>query len=69
MRNLENLFQRLAESAFRRRFRLGESEAAYLEAKGIATVLEHGRGFIDRRLAPAPHAAGGRGTSVESVVA
>lgn len=53
MRPLDEVFERLAGSAFRRRFRLGAREAEYLEAKGLETVLAHGRDFIEQRLAPA----------------
>jgi hypothetical protein len=53
VRPLDEVFERLAGSAFRRRFRLGAGEAEYLEAKGLETVLAHGRDFIEQRLAPA----------------
>jgi hypothetical protein len=53
MRNLEEVFARLSRSRFRSRFRLGAADGAYLAAKGLPAVLEHARGFIDRRLAPA----------------
>ena len=53
MRGLDEVFARLPHSSFRSRFRLGPAEQAYLAAKGLETVLAHGRDFIDRRLAPA----------------
>ena len=53
MRDLDEVFAKLPSSPFRRRFRLGPSERAYLDAKGIETVVAHARDFIDRRLAPA----------------
>jgi len=53
VRPLDQVFDRLAASPFRSRFRLGTRERDYLEAKGIATILGHARDFIDRRLAPA----------------
>lgn len=53
MRPLDEVFERLAGSAFRRRFRLGAREAEYLGAKGLEMVLAHGRDFIEQRLAPA----------------
>ena len=53
MRELDEVFAKLPHSRFRSRFRLGDGEQAYLEAKGIETVLAHGRDFIERRLAPA----------------
>lgn len=62
MRSLDVVFDRLAGSSFRRCFRLGPKEQAYLEAKGIETVLDHGRDFIAQRLAPARPANDGRQT-------
>ena len=53
MRNLDEVFEALRRSSFRRRFALGPKERAYLEEKGLPTVLSHGRDFVDRRLAPA----------------
>lgn len=53
MRDIDDIFAALAKSAFRRRFKLGPKERTYLADKGLAAVLEHGRDFIDKRLAPA----------------
>jgi uncharacterized protein DUF4186 len=53
MREVDQIFAQLARSPFRRRFRLGLRERAYLEVKGIATVLAHAREFVDKRLAAA----------------
>ena len=52
MRDLDEIFARLAKSPFRKRFRLGPKERGYLATKGLATVLDHARAFIDERLAP-----------------
>ena len=62
MRPLDLVFERLAGSAFRRRFRLGPADRAYLEAKGLETILGHGRDFVDKRLAPAEPLNDGRQT-------
>ena len=56
------LFERLARSSFRSRFRLSERERAYLEAKGFEAILSHGRDFISGRLAEARLANDGRQT-------
>lgn len=48
----DDLFARLARSAFRSRFRLGAGERAYADAKGRATVARHAQDFIATRLAP-----------------
>ncbi len=53
VQNLDSLFERLGRSAFRSRFRLRQKELEYLRGKGLDTVLEHARAFIDERLAPA----------------
>lgn len=53
MDDLNALFKRLAGASFRRRFRLGKQDRAYLEARGLSVVLAHARDFVDRRLAPA----------------
>jgi hypothetical protein len=53
MRDLEEIFARLAKSPFRQRFCLGPKERGYLATKELATVLDHARAFIDQRLAPA----------------
>src|SRR5688572_13698921 len=59
---LDDVFDRLARSDFRRRFRLGPKEGDYLAAKGFDTVRAHARDFIDRRLAPAAPPNDGRQT-------
>lgn len=53
MRDLDGLFIALAKSTFRRSFRLKGKDLAYLQSKGLPTVLEHAQDFIARRLAPA----------------
>lgn len=53
MRKLSLLFQVLAQSSFRQRFKLMETEQEYLRIKGKATVLAHANDFIQQRLAPA----------------
>lgn len=58
----EDLFVRLARSAFRGRFRLGRKEREYLAAKGLETIRGHAADFIAARLAPADPANDGRQT-------
>jgi hypothetical protein len=62
VRDLDQLFAGLARSSFRQRFRLGAREQAYLRDKGLPTVLDHARDFIDKRLAPANPAKDGKQT-------
>lgn len=50
---LDDVFARLAESAFRRRFRLRGKELDYLRTRGMHTVARHADEMIATRLAPA----------------
>ena len=62
MRDLDKVFEALSKSAFRRRFKLDARDRAYLENKGLEVVLDHGRDFISKRLAPAEPTNDGRQT-------
>ena len=62
MRQMDELFAALGRSGFRRRFRLGAREAAYLRQRGIETIMEHARQFVESRLADAEPANDGRQT-------
>jgi hypothetical protein len=53
VRALDDLFAALRGSKFRQRFHLGARERAYVEQKGLPSVLEHARAFVAQRLAPA----------------
>jgi len=62
MRDLDSVFPKLAASPFRAKFQLGPKDRAYLESRGMDTVLDHARDFIAKRLAPAEPANDGRQT-------
>jgi predicted Fe-S protein YdhL (DUF1289 family) len=62
MRELDEVFEALEKSSFRRRFRLRGAELDYLRRKGMPAVLTHARAFIDERLAPARPVNDGRQT-------
>ena len=62
MRDMDELFAALDQSAFRRRFRLRGKELDYLRDKGLEVVMEHAADFIEKRLAPANPANDGRQT-------
>mgnify|MGYP002656412903 FL=1 len=47
------LFERLAKSAFRSRFRLTQKDKSYIVSKGMATIRRHAMDFVTKRLAPA----------------
>ncbi len=66
MRDLDELFEALSQSEFRRRFRLRGKEAAYLREKGLEVVLAHVRHFIEKRLAPAEPVNDGRQTPMHN---
>jgi hypothetical protein len=53
LRNVDEVFDKLGASPFRRRFKLGRKDRAYLDGKGLALVLAHARDFVGKRLAVA----------------
>ena len=64
-RKLDEVFAALAESPFRRRFRLRGKELEYLRRKGLPVVMEHAADFIEKRLAPASPANDGKQTPMQ----
>jgi len=62
MRDMDELFTALGRSKFRRRFRLTGKEAEYFRDKGLATILQHARDFVTKRLADADPANDGKQT-------
>jgi hypothetical protein len=62
MRDIDQIFQALSGSAFRRRFRLEIADRKYLEEKGLPVVLRHASDFILRRLAAAEPLKDGKQT-------
>lgn len=49
----DDLFQRLAKSKFRSKFKLKDKEKSYIWEKGLDTIESHARDFISKRIAPA----------------
>jgi hypothetical protein len=66
MRDLDEVFERLGHSAFRRKFRLRAAERDYLDRKGLDVVLSHGADFVAKRLAPANPANDGKQTPMRN---
>jgi hypothetical protein len=62
MRDIDQVLAALGRSKFRSRFRLQESEAAYLAQRGLAAAVKHARQFVHERLASAQPPNGGRQT-------
>lgn len=60
--DLDELFARLAKSRFRSSQQLSPRDAQYLRDKGLDAVMDHARGFIAQRLAPAQPANDGKQT-------
>lgn len=53
LKTLEEIFERLDKSNFRKSFKLNNKEYEYLNKKGLDTIMEHAGYFIDSRLTPA----------------
>ena len=62
MRDTELVFAALANSAFLRKFHLSGKELAYLQDKGLDTVLVHAADFVSKRLAAAQPKSDGKQT-------
>ena len=62
MQTIDEALEKLQASPFRAKFRLSERERAYIGEKGLDTIREHARGFIETRLAPAELPNDGRQT-------
>jgi hypothetical protein len=62
MIGLDEAFERLARSGFRRRFRLEGRELAYLQTWGVPHVMKQAADLIRKRLAPAEPKNDGRQT-------
>jgi Domain of unknown function (DUF4186) len=64
--DLDEVFERLSRSDFRRRFRLPAAEREYLERKGLDAVMSHGKEFIEERLAAADPPNDGKQTPMRN---
>jgi hypothetical protein len=62
MRDIDEIFQRLASSSFRKKFRLQGREFAYLQMWGVAHVMRQAEELIRKRVAPASPRNDGRQT-------
>jgi len=49
----EDVFEKLAKSKFRSKFRLNEKDYIYIEQKGLDVIRHHAQDFIAKRVAPA----------------
>ena len=53
MQTIDQALEKLSRSSFRAKFRLSESERAYVQKKGMDTIRVHAAEFVKKRLAPA----------------
>jgi hypothetical protein len=66
LRDVSELFEALAQSTFRSRFRLSRKELAYARDKGFDVILRHARDFVRDRLAPAQPVNDGKQTPMRN---
>ena len=59
---IQNIFEKLAQSPFRSRFKLKENDINYIRQKGLDTIQSHAEDFIKKRIAPAQIANDGKQT-------
>lgn len=57
-----DIFERLAKSKFRSRFKLRDKEKQYIQDKGLDKIRSHAEDFISKRLAPADISNDGKQT-------
>lgn len=62
MGDLDKLFEKLSRSKFRSGFKLKAADIEYINNRGMATIGQHARDFINKRLAPAEPKNDGRQT-------
>lgn len=60
------LFERLAQSDFRSKFKLSTKDKAYIQEKGMATICFHAADFVAKRLVPALISNDGKQTLMRS---
>src|SRR5210317_2250089 len=52
-KELDILFEKLAKSKFRSRFKLNPKDMQYFDRKGVEVIEKHALDFVSRRLEPA----------------
>ncbi len=64
-RNILQALDALKKSKFRSRFRIRQTDREYIAQKGLDTIRDHARQFIDTRVAPAFPKNDGRQTPMK----
>lgn len=49
---MQEIFEKLAKSPFRSKFKLKENDIKYIQQKGLETIETHARDFIKKRITP-----------------
>lgn len=49
----DEIFDKLSQSEFRRKFKLKDKDRVYIEKKGLEVIKSHAQDFIAKRIAPA----------------
>lgn len=62
---MTDIFDRLAKSEFRSKFRLKQKDKEYIAQKGLDTIERHARDFVAKRLAPAQISNDGKQTPMK----
>jgi hypothetical protein len=62
MGDFDKLFEKLSRSKFRSSFKLKPADIGYINEREMATIQQHARDFITKRLAPAEPKNDGRQT-------
>ncbi|MGD0785529.1 MAG: DUF4186 domain-containing protein [Sedimentisphaerales bacterium] len=65
MGDFDKLFEKLSRSKFRNSFKLKPADIEYINERGMATIEQHARDFITKRLAPAEPKNDGRQTPTQ----
>lgn len=59
---MQDLFERLAKSEFRSKFKLKQTDIEYIREKGLDKIKSHASDFIKNRIAPAEISNDGKQT-------
>ena len=65
MKNIMDIFDKLAKSKFRNRFKLKQKEIEYIKEKGLDKIHSHACDFIRDRIAPAEPINDGKQTPMK----
>jgi len=64
--DLSRVLKSLSRSAFRSKFKLTDKDRQYISAKGMETIRNHARDFVQSRIAPARPKNDGKQTPMKN---